>query len=423
MTPSVAELRSARWVAALFLLVVLFQRFAIPGVPLTGLLVPIVLLWTIVALLRGVVELDRTRLTWWFAAAAVSAFFMLVQARFVPGAEVSITAWGLVMAVWLPFTVRMVERGTAAYLAMLGYVVKISTALAILAIMMIASQLIGIPYRDWFAILVPKSLQLEGFILTYPITYGSDIYKASGWIGLEPSVVSALIGLGLLAALFVRARLWVMAILLLGLVSTLSGSGIAIVVVGVLVMLFHRSRRLLVPFIGVSIVVILASAFTQFGQILLGRTTEFQSADSSTSLRALEPYSLLYPRWTESLSGMVLGYGPGSSQRVVSDANILGLLVPSPAKVFFEYGLIAGIVLAAFILLCYWGSPSRAFALTLLCSLWVLQTGITTIVFVTPLLALVSLWSPRIGPPIETILPLPRPDKVPAQSFDVAMRH
>ena len=84
---------------------------------------------------------------------------------------------------------------------------------------------------------------------------------------------------------------------------------------------------------------------------------------------------------------------------------MLGLLVPSPAKVFFEYGLVAGVVLAAFLLGCYWGGPSRAMGLSLLVSLWLLQPGVTTMVIVAPLLAMVTLWSPRPGLPIEKLLP------------------
>ena len=270
---------------------------------------------------------------------------------------------------------------------------------------MVGSQLLGIPYRDWFAERVPDTMQLSGFVLTYPITYGSSLEKANAWIGLEPSMVSVQIGIGLLAAIFVRARISVVVLLLLGLISTVSGSGIVMVAVGVGVMVLHPCRVLLLRYAGLALVTVVASTFTPFGQLLLGRSTEFQSSNSSASLRALEPYSVLYPRWIENTQGVLLGYGPGSSQRVVNETNILGLLVPTPAKVYFEYGLIAGTVLAAFMLMCYWGSPSRAFGVSLLASLIILQPGTTTVVIVAPLFVLVTLWSPRRGEPIENLLP------------------
>lgn len=413
--PTMQERRSARWVAGLFLLIVLLQRFSVPGLPEVALLIPVIILWVVLALIRQVVVLDQSRLTWWLAAAFLTSAAMLIQDRWVPGAEISITAWGLIFAVWLPFTVRLAHRGAAGYLAMLRYVSAIAATLAAGAVVMVGTQLLGVPYRDWFAERVPEFLQLGGFVLSYPIVYGSEIFKANAWIGLEPSMVSVQIGLGLLAAIFVRARIVVVVLLLLGLIATVSGSGIVMVAVGLTVMLFHRCRALLLRYAGLALITVVASTFTPFGQLLLNRSTEFQSSGSSASLRALEPYSVLYPRWIGELSGVIFGYGPGSSQRVVNETNILGLLVPTPAKIFFEYGLIAGLILAAFMLMCYWGSPSRTFGISLLVSLIVLQPGTTTVVIVAPLLVLVTLWSPRTGQPIENLLP-PVPPAEPAPS-------
>src|SRR5947209_19872994 len=130
---SASQQQAARWVGALFLTIVVLQRFAVPGLPLFGLLVPAVLIWTIAAVARRVVELDRTRLMCWLAAAGITATAMPIQARLVPGAQISITAWGLFMVVWLPFCVRLVERGTAVYLLTLRYVARIATALSALA--------------------------------------------------------------------------------------------------------------------------------------------------------------------------------------------------------------------------------------------------------------------------------------------------
>lgn len=418
MVHSSAELRTARWVGVLFLLVVLLQRFALPGVPNLALLVPAVVVWAALALARRIAVVDRTRLLWWFAAATTTCFVMLIQDFAVAGAEISVTAWGLVMVVWLPFVLRLVENGPAAYLQSLRYVSLIAAILAVLTIAMVGTQLMGIAYRDWFAAVVPADLQLGGFVLTYPLTYGSNILKGSAWIGLEPSMVSAQLGIGLLAALFVRARWWTVVVLILGLVATASGSGIVIVIVGVLVMLLHRCRQLLTKYALLGGVTVVLATLTPFGSLLLDRSSEFSSSGSSASLRAFEPYTVLFPRWTEQLSGVLWGYGPGSSQRIVTDTNVLGLLVPSPAKVFFEYGLIAGVVLAAFLLGCYWGGPSRAMGLSLLVSLWLLQPGVTTMVIVAPLLAMVTLWSPRPGLPIEKLLP----EREPLQSGQARRR-
>ncbi len=398
-----ADKRTVHWVGALFLLVILFQRFGIPGVPGLGLLVLIVLAWVVVAAARGIVVIDSTRLTFWLAAAGVTAASMLLQARFVPNAEISVPAWFLVVSVWFPFTTKLKVNNSATYVALLTRVVTISSGLSVLTIAMVGTQLVGIRYRDWFSEIVPSALQLQGFNTVASTVYGSAISRGNAWIGLEPSMVSMQIATGLLAALFVRAKPWQVLLLILGMIATVSGSGIVLMVVGVLVMLVHRSRRLLVPYSVLGLVTVVLSAFTPFGRLLLNRTTELQTGNSSASLRALQPYTILSPKWTEHLSGVLLGYGPGSSQRMVADLNILGLLVPSPIKVFFDYGLIGGSVLAVFILGCYWSGPSRAFSFTLLFSLWTLQPGITTSAVVTLVMVLVTLWSPRDGLPIESL--------------------
>jgi hypothetical protein len=391
---------TARWTAGLFLLIVVFQRFALPGVPV-AMLVVLIPLWCGVGAARGLLVIDGTRLRWWCAAAGVTALAMPVQSLIVPDSEISITAWGLFVAVWLPFTLRLAERGTEAYRLMLKYVTTVAAGLAALCLLMIGWQVTGHSYADWFGQVVPVPLQLTDFVITYPVSFGSAIYKANAWIGLEPSMVSVQLGLGLLAALYTRARAVVVALLVGGLVATLSGSGIAIVLVGVVVMLGYRSRQLAVRYLPVVAVAVAVAGLTSFGKLLFDRSSEFGTTNSSASLRALQPYGLLFPDWRAHLSGALLGYGPGSSQRLVTESNVVGLLVPSPAKVFFEYGLLPGVVLAAFMLLCYWGGVSRAFSLSLLVSLWFLQPGTTTSVIVAPLLVFVALWSPRSGELLE----------------------
>lgn len=403
MTAIPAGRRVAGWIAALFGLLVLLQRFAVPGLTVVSLLVPAVVAWTVAARLAGVLEVDRTRLCWWLAFAGVSAIGMLVQQQVVDGALISISAWALMVVVWMPFVMRAVDRGAATYLCTLRYVSRIAGALAALAVLMVVLQLLGLPYRDVFATVVPENLQLEGFVISYPITWGSSIYKANAWIGLEPSFVSAQIGVGLLAAVLTRARMWLVVLLILGLIATVAGSGILIVLVGLVVVLLHRSRGVLLRYAPVGAIAVGISLLTPFGANLLDRSTEFRSDNSSASLRALQPYEVLWPRWIADPVGALLGHGPGSSQRIVDSTNVLGLLVPTPAKIFFEYGMLTGLLLAVFMLICYWGGPSRTFGVSLLVSLWVLQPGSTTLTITLPLLVLVTLFSPRWGPPIETL--------------------
>ena len=76
--------------------------------------------------------------------------------------------------------------------------------------------------------------------------------------------------------------------------------------------------------------------------------------------------------------------------------------MPTPLKIFYDYGLIAGLALAAFLLFMYLGGPSRSLAITLAVSLWTLQPGTTTAVFTVAIPLFVTWWTPRTQGPIES---------------------
>jgi hypothetical protein len=87
-----------------------------------------------------------------------------------------------------------------------------------------------------------------------------------------------------------------------------------------------------------------------------------------------------------------IGRGPGSSAWVIDNLGILGLLVPSPAKMLFDYGLIGGILLVALMASAFIRTPEPVFALALALSMFTVQAAAPPLV-VCVLIA-VSLWSP-----------------------------
>lgn len=393
---------TVRWAGGLFAVSVLLQRFAVPGLPAVALLLPVVLGWAAWGLVRGLVEVDRVRLLWWLLTAGVTATAVVLQPLVLDRHVVSPTSWALLITCWAPAVLRIRDRRRSVYLGVLRSVVNTAVVLAVVSVVMLASQYAGIPYRDWLASFVPGDLLLDNYAISYPLEYGSDIYRSNAWIGLEPSFVSAQLGLGVLAALLTRARLPKIAIILAGMISTLSGSGFAIVIVGIAVMLVQPIRQTLRRYVPAAVGLAVVAAATPFGQAMVARVTEVRTARSSTSLRAVLPYEYLWPVWSTDLRLVLLGMGPGSSQDLVDESGILGLLVPTPIKIFFDYGLLAGGVLAAFLLYCYWRGPSRAVAVALLASLWTLQPGTSTMLVLAPLFLLVTWWAPRAHAPLES---------------------
>jgi hypothetical protein len=368
-----------------------------------ALLLPVMLGLCVAGVALRIFTFERRRLAAWFFAAGSTALAVQLQTVFIDHAMISFGSWALFMLTWLPFTLRLVHHDRRTFIRVLDVVSRITTYLAAGCLVMMGSQLAGLGYRDWFATLVPDSLLLDGFVITYPVEYGSDLMRANAWIGLEPSIVSALLGVGVLAALLVGAP-WVRVLVLLGgLFATVSGSGFAVLAAGLLVMSLSPVRRSLRRYLVPTALLLIIAVNSMIGSAILERVTEVSSTNSSTSLRAVMPYQYLFPQWSENPLVALLGRGPGSSQDIVANSGILGLLVPTPVKIFFDYGILAGLVLAAFILLCYAGGHSRALSLSLLLSLWLLQPGTTTVVIIMPVLLLVTLWAPRQQAPLESL--------------------
>ncbi len=398
---------TVRWVGGLFAATVLLQRFSIPGTPV-ALVLPVLLIGGLWGVAAGLASFDRFRLTAWLLASGAMAAAIGAQQLVVQDTRISMLSWGLFVTTWLPFTLRLTDRSRATYVATLRSVVGTTLCLAVVNIVMLTSQLAGLPYRDWLANLVPSNMLLQGFVITYPLKYGSEIYRGNAWIGLEPSIVSALLGVGVVAAILVRARPATVVVLAAGTLSAAAGSGVAILLVALPVLLALPGRRLLRPYAWPAGLGLLAVVATPIGQGLLARVPEVFVSNSSANLRAVHPYQYLWGRWSGNLDVVLLGGGPGSSSTLVGDSGILGLQVPTPIKIFFDYGLVAGAVLALFIILCYLGGPSRALAFSLFVSLWTLQPGTTTTVVVAPVLLLVTWWSPRDAPVMEVIGMPPR---------------
>jgi len=393
---------SARYVAGLFAALVLLQRFATPGQPDVAVLVPLVPLYAGWGMLRGIVQVDRTRLLLWLAAAGSSAVVIPFQQRLVETPIISITSWGLLFVVWLPAVAQMKDRRGETFLLSMRYIAHIAAVLALGCLIFISSQLAGVPYTDYVAQVVPAPLLLQDFVITYPITYGSQLYRANAWIGLEPSFISMQLGIGLIAAFLAGTRLRILVVIIGGIVAATAGSGLAIVAVAFLVMLGYPVRNNLVRYLPLAVGGAVALVVTPFGRAILARLTEAGDEQSSTSLRGILPYSYVWPRWVYDPMAVVFGRGPSSSQQIVGESGILGLLTPTPVKIFVEYGLLAGMVIAGCILFAYVGGPSRSLSVTLLVSLWMLQPGTTTMAAVLPLFVTTTWWAPRIQPVLES---------------------
>lgn len=401
--PDSDALRTAGWIGALFALEILLQRFAVPGRPV-ALLLPVLLVWVVLAWRARIVEIDGRRLGLWCIATASTGVIMLVETALMPGPLISTDSWMLFMTVWLAAVVRLRDRRLTTYVLTLRRVVSVVMVLAAACIVMMTSQLVGLAYRDYLALWVPETLLLSGFVITYPVEFGSSVFRANAWIGLEPSIVSYQIGLGLLAAILVRAPWWHLLLLTVGMFTVFAGSGFFVVIFGVLAMLVFPVRQRLLRYVLPAAAIGIVAFFTPMVSSLVERSSyEFTDDGSSFSSRAVQPYVQLWPRWVGDELGILLGRGAGAAQRYADDLGIVNLLTPTPARILFDYGLVAGFIVIVVLLFFYLDGPSASIAFTSFVSLWALQPGGSQVVFALPLLALVTFFAPRAGLRIEEV--------------------
>jgi hypothetical protein len=360
------------WVAGLFLATVLLQRIAVPGLPIS-VTVPLAVTWIVIVCALGVGELNRTRLLVWLFAAGISGLLMAGQVLLVARPHISFNSWALWVVTWLPVVVQLRDRDRQTYLRFVRAIAGIGVGLAALSLSFVGLQLAGVRYFDWLDFVLPPNLLVEGYNTTYPVAYGSAIYKSNGWISLEPSFMSFFLGVAFACALLGRVGLPSVMLLLAGLLSTMAGSGLAVAAVFLAVLLVqgeaYTVRRYALPLT----VAVAIFATTTFGQALFSRVTEFGSSNSSTALRVIGPYRELWPYWIADPAGIFLGHGAGASADIVRSIGLDGLLVPNIAKVVFDYGLIGGIPLVALMVVTFLRSPSLALAIALAASMFLLQ--------------------------------------------------
>jgi hypothetical protein len=95
------------------------------------------------------------------------------------------------------------------------------------------AQVFGLwAYEDYLKTFVPAQFLAQGYNTSFPMEYGSSIVKANAFVFLEPSFLSQFLALALVVGVIVRVRSWQLLVLALGMASTLSGTGILLLVVG-----------------------------------------------------------------------------------------------------------------------------------------------------------------------------------------------
>lgn len=356
---SAAERRTQRKLRGLFVLFALgvaTQRLALPLGAQAQLPVAFLIYWFAVfwlGLEQVIAPLKTMALVLGLAFGAVLTCSMLAVG--IP----QLSSLAYLLGLYVPFAcgaTRAIEPHHMRRAA--RFFVSMMIAFALLAIMQFVTQrFMHIPYVDPLGSL-PDSVVLQGYMTSYPIFYGADLYKSNGYLFVEASLLSQFLGLAIIIELSLFRRLLPLAVLVAALATTFSGTG-ALLIASVSPVLFMRywsnPRTIL---LGALAIAVMGTEIATHPE-LLSRLGEFGGRDTSASARFVEPYLMMVRESFGDPASFLFGHGAGAANRLVTSSDSLVNFSAVP-KAVIEYGLVGGgaLLLAIVFRIARSGQPS-----------------------------------------------------------------
>ncbi|MGY0575839.1 hypothetical protein ACTGJ9_036370 [Bradyrhizobium sp. RDM12] len=264
-------------------------------------------------------------------------------------------------------------------------------------------------HDDWlFASykLIPEPIKASGVYNTV-IEAAGGLKKSNGFFLREPSFMSMLCAIALLLEYFHYKRPIRLAILSGGMLVSLSGTGIIILVVGLFfpIRLNSLARAIVLGAVFTIFYVVVSEVLDL--SIFTNRVAEFTTPKTSGYARFIAPYILLqrdidFPPWAA-----LLGHGPGSITAAALTLNSIGgSHDPTWAKSIYEYGLLGFIAILTYLLKALWSSwASPEFRVALLYA-WLASGGqLLSPDFMAVIFICISLWPAmpkQLGAPSES---------------------
>jgi hypothetical protein len=350
-----------RVLRTLLFVVVVGQRILVPIGPFPISLTLIAAFIAIgLARLRRGVQYNRVRSELYIAAgAAVVLCAWFTSWR---GDNLSLNSLLLLLVIYLPWVFCISPQFLDLLLPVLRSFVLLMVGIAVIgAGQMLAQVLLGWKYTDFLAEMLPPNWLDQGYNTTNQISYTNPIVKANSFVFLEPSFLCQFCALALIISLLIRAPAWQPLVLGIGMASTLSGTGIILLVLGIALLFVLVPNRIRPSYLVAGILGLAIIFSTPAADILLDRRDETSQQGSSGSLRFVQPYTEVSKGLSADPTRYVIGAGPGASDRLLEssakgkqgEAVVYGIA----PKMTFEYGLVAAVLFVAFLLVSILRGP------------------------------------------------------------------
>jgi hypothetical protein len=328
----------------LFLLAMLTQRVAFHAGDMQ---VPLALFiygaTALILFMRGQLAIKHTLLL-----AALGSLSLLIIACLASGKPFSMPSVMYLFVLYLPFAFGPANSSSAVTPSVAGlkWFSTMMFVFALVAIWQYGSQVyLHIPYSDPFELL-PEALRIKGYIISYPLVYGSPIYKSNAYLFLEPSFLSQFLALALIIEICTSRRLLIMGVQVAGIATTFSGTGLLLIAAALpFAILANLNNLRVAATAGVCALAIVGAVVTN--PSVLNRAGEMQDPGSSGSVRFSTPYEFLTDLSVRSPSNLLVGYGAGAVDRLTHGDQSANF--PAIPKAIIEYGLLGGLPLLVLI--------------------------------------------------------------------------
>jgi hypothetical protein len=369
------------------------SKLSVPQIASMGLSIgiPITIMVTAAAMLCGAFVIDLKRLALYVALVASACLSQATAA-----AAFSVTSIAFLIGLFYPVVFGLkptaLDEAPVSTDSVLLVFSRFAQVVGVAGIVQYFAQYVIGPR---FAYPIEFNTPPGFLILTYNylnvLFYGSHIYKSNGVFFLEPSFFSQFIAMALLLELSLWNRKTRIALYLVTLAVTYSGTGIVMLGAGLVTYVFV-SRKWSVA-IGAVVVVTVVFLFAEplgLGAFVT-RATEFQSTGSSGFERFVAwTYIFADNWWTGDLVTALFGKGAGTFALYSNNALYHAAEI-SFSKMFFEFGFVGGGLYFALLFYVIFKAPvPLAFKVAMAVSLFLNQAysmqivGILLTVFIWP---------------------------------------
>jgi len=320
----------------------------IPGMPPVGIVIPLSIVLLALGLATRRLEMVQPRLMLFLVMLSVIGLVHVWRTE-----EFSLTSFAFMAALGLNYVVAA-RAGSVSSEDALRFFGNLSFAIAAMGIVQFALQFVGgVAVAFPIDTFLPKAYLTPGYNNLAHLYWGSPIYKATGFVMLEPSVFCQLCALGVVTELSGKGRNLRLAIYAAAIAVSYSGTGLVVLAVTLPVFVVMERRWDLV--LRGLLFLAVAALFAEPLHLdhILRRTGEFGAEGSSAFARFVGWKELFADRLWTSPTHALFGYGAGSYEFQAAGYKSAQM---AHTKIILEFGVLGALLYFGFIFYCFFTS-------------------------------------------------------------------